>query len=208
MFDSAKYEASLKAMPDLMELDFDLDKTEYCTLDEARDWCKENGINSQSKYREVVTGGVYNSDGKKLPSAPSRYYKILWSKFFGKEERYTGDYTSLEECKNWCKENEINTREKYREVVNGGVYNSDGKKLPGGPNKKYKISWNEFFEKSEYCSLDEARDWCKLNVINSVDKYDKAVNGGVYNSNGKKLPSHPYQKYKNTGWVSWPDLWK
>jgi hypothetical protein len=86
MIDSAKDEAILKAMPDLMELDFDLDKTEYCSLEEARDWCKLNEISTQVRYNKSVFGGVYNSDGKKLPSSPNRQYKnsgwVSWTELW------------------------------------------------------------------------------------------------------------------------------
>jgi superfamily II DNA or RNA helicase len=118
------------------------------------------------------------------------------------------NWMSFEEAKNYVLQNEINTREKWRQFVHSSKrpYN-----LPTTPNLVYKesgwISWGDFFgtnrianQLKTFLSYDEAREILILNGIKSHKKLREFLKSDERSSN---FPGNPKHNYLNNGWVSW-----
>lgn len=126
-----------------------------CFEDFKKDMIKFK-IKSEPHYRDFR-----EKNGKiNWPSSIS-YYKITWTKFFGKNK------LSLNDLKKDLKKFKINSQPQYKKFKIKHSKNN----WPGDPNKHYKINWSELFEKTKL-SLKELRTELKKLKIKSMPHYN------------------------------------
>jgi hypothetical protein len=161
----------------LLEL-FNFGKIEFLSLKDLKLELKKYKINSQSKYIKYRK----EKNKKDWPSNPNRTYKIFWRELFDKEP-----FLSLKELKFELKKYKINSKLKYKKYRK----EKNKKNWPPTPNRTYKISWRELFDK-ENLSLKDLKSELKKYKIDKVPKYIKYRK----EKNKTNWPSNPDRTYK------------
>lgn len=149
----------------------------HATLDEHRQWCRDNGITHTIAYRKADKPWNFYV-------CPLTAFGLNSSNFFEKKERTA--FVAMEACQEWCEKNGINTSKKYRAAVKPLGF-------PGTPWKAYKVSYYEFFGKKEkvFASIDAVVIWCRNNKVLSDKQYRAKKSRRPEN-----FPSKPYEHYK------------
>ena len=168
----------------------------YPTCYEAKQAVKKLGISSQAEYNKR-----YKEDPR-LPSSPAVIYNgegwISWPNYLG---RKTIDfYPTYEEARGAVMELKIKSPRDYNKR-----YKEDPR-LPSNPQKAYQgngwISWPNYLGRKTidfYPTSEEARKAVIKLGIGSKSEYAKRY------KEDPRLPLKPDRKYKNKGWISWPN---
>ena len=166
-------------------------KKTFPTFEEAKTIVKEKGI------KDI---GGYQLEYKKLglPSNPNHSYKekgqIGWTDFLGTDKYYP----TYEDAKKIVKDNNLQTREKYK-----ASFKKYG--LPADPSAFYKkkgwIDYYDFFghNSKDYPSYEKTKRILKENGITTLSKYklSRKILG---------LPSNPRRYFKDKGWIDRNDF--
>ena len=168
---------------------------------EFKQWLKDNGINTQRKYRAAYRAGLLPNN---FPSEPvySYFECKSWCDLFDKEPRKIEKRISYGKLKQWLKKHGINSKRKYFSAFRE-------RRLPLGspcnPMQVYREckGWWHLFGKDPgksritmpYFKLQE---WLKKHGINTQRKYRAAYRAGLL---PLEAPCKPEEVYSE--WQSW-----
>lgn len=166
----------------------------YLTYEEARKAVQKIGIQSGGEYRKS-----YKTDPK-LPANPERNYRgkgwVSWYHFLKKD--LPNFYPSYEETKEAIKRLGIKSESEYRQR------RREDPRLPSDLPRFYSgkgwIDWSQLFGRKSrnllYPTYEEAKESVSKMGIRSKSEYSKRYKAD------SRLPSDPYEFYKNRGWVN------
>ena len=179
----------------------------YLSFEEAKEFMKDNHINSESEWQ------VFRKKNKieNIPFKLERTYSNHWKgfpHFFGKE------IFAYEESKEFIQKFNIKSSRDYFNFVKtkDSVVN-----LPTVPNRVYKdsgwVDWKEFLgynirrtANREYVSFEKAKMFCSQHKINSSNEYKEFLKNNPNMITENFFTSKPERVYKDDGWKGWADF--
>ncbi len=179
----------------------------YLSFEEAKEFMKDNHINSESEWQ------VFRKKNKieNIPFKLERTYSNHWkgfSHFFGKE------IFAYEESKEFIQKFNIKSSRDYFNFVKtkDSVVN-----LPTVPYRVYKdsgwVDWKEFLgynirrtANREYVSFEKAKMFCSKHKFNSSNEYKEFLKNNPNMITENFFTSKPERVYKDDGWKGWADF--
>lgn len=167
-----------------------MEKT-FPSYKEAQKILQENGISGKEKYN-----AYYKTLG--LPSNPKSFYCEEWCDWYTFLGKTKTEYPTYEEAQRILQENGITSMREYKSSYRI-------LKLPSAPETYYQgkgwIDTPNFFGRTKvsYPSYEEAQRIVIEHGINSTTEYHSSYKE-------LRLPSEPFNTYKNKGWISWSEF--
>jgi hypothetical protein len=181
----------------------------------AKEWAKEQGVDSESKWRALRrTGGL----PRDIPSNPDLVYAVNWvnwGDFFGtgRQAVRSADLVSYEAAKAWAQKSGLRQAREWTEANKAGLLPAG---IPGTPSNVYADQWEGWGiflgvsdsakRRRKWKTFDEARQWAReLALEHGVDSeqlwraYLKTTHLPT------DIPRAPACVYRDH-WISWGDF--
>ena len=188
-------------------------KVNWRPFEEARKFVHSLKMHSQSEWRAFVKTGDRPLD---IPANPGSVYKELGWKGYG-DWLGTGivavflrEFRSFQSARSFARNLNLQSTKEWKEFAKRNDFPRD---IPKHPNATFKgkgwKDWNDWlgtnrvsWKDRDYLPFLEARKRVHKMKINSRAEWDLARTEGRLPPN---IPSKPWEKYKNDGWVNLGD---
>lgn len=170
------------------------EKKNFISFDELKKEVRDLGIKTKSEYLRM------RNEYPNWPSVPSRVYKesgwISWVDLFDKTE----NIPSFEDLKKDVQRLNIGSSSEYSKFL------LENPNWPQSPQHSYKnkgwVDWYDFLgkEKPKWLNFDELKKEVKEAGVTTQKQYQQE------SRNRPNWPADPYTRFKDEGWISWPDL--
>lgn len=180
----------------------------FLSFEEARKFARGLGFKSQIEYKDYLKVGR----SVRMPSHPDKAYKSEWKgwgDFLGTGNVHARDrkFLSFKKARIFVRKLGLKSQRGWYEYSKTKPDN-----IPTTPDKIYKgewISWGDFLGTGNisnkgriFLSFKKARCFVRKLGFKSLREYREYSKTGRPNN----IPSSPNTKYKDSGWVSWPDF--
>ena len=186
-------------------------------FEEARDYARSLGLNSEKEWKEWSKSGLRPID---IPSHPYQVYKdkgwLSWGDFLGFNEEYVpGKWRTFEEARDFVRSLKLKSHIEWKEWCKSDQKPHD---IPYSPDQLYKdkgwLSWGDFLgykpghvarkrRSSKKRSFTEARDYVRRLGLKSYKEWQEWSKSGQRPSD---IYFNPDRGYKGKGWLSWGDF--
>ena len=200
--------------PDFLGDDAGKAAEKYRSFEDARAYVHTLGLKSAKVWKVWSSSGARPRD---IPSTPDRTYAstgwVSYRDFLGYEARagrHRMQCRSFEDARAYARTLGLKSSTEWRVWSASGARPHD---IPGNPDRTYKsagwLSYPDFLgydvgkAAEKYRSFDDARAYVHTLGLKSSTEWK------VWSSSGARprdIPSHPDQKYKSAGWVSYGDF--
>jgi hypothetical protein len=175
-------------------------------FEEAREFARSLGLNSQAEWKTYVKSGQKPDD---IPAHPNEVYKDVgwnsWGDWLGTGRVHTHDYRPFREAREYVRSLGLKSGTEWRAYVKSGQKPDD---IPANPWVAYKdagwINLNDWLgagrRMGSWRPFEEAREFARSLGLKSLREWQ------AYAVSGQKpddIPSHPSITYKDAGWISW-----
>jgi hypothetical protein len=161
-----------------------------------------------------------------IPSNPNYYYRnngwVSWGNFLGfKTKPYNRNFSPFEETRNFARSLGLRSNGQWRKYCKNELPGKTEKPIdiPANPNVFYKgkgwVSWLDwlgnqkiaFGPAKQFKTFEDARDFARTLNLKSLRDWKKYCSGKLKGKVKRPgdIPSHPYEYYKDKGWISWAD---
>ncbi len=121
------------------------------------------------------------------------------------------NWMSYEQAKKYVQELKINSNTEFYEFAKS---NKKPRTIPSAPSQVYKTEWkgwSDFLNTGRVYNIDypkfsELRNYIRLKKIKTAKEYVKLWREGKLKNNYFHITAKPDVRYKNKGWISWPDF--
>ncbi len=192
-----------------------LEKIEYFTYDEAREYVKALDIKTSKEWKKVIKSKSKSID-KRLPLSPNRFYKNKgwtgWTLFLSLKQsvRSKRNVLPFEEARAFIHSLNFKSWREWKEYCQSG---NKPLEIPSAPNQAYKgkgwVNASDWLNVQlsdrnlEYLPFEEARRIVReLGLKNNTEWVSYCKSG----QKPKNIPSHPNIKYKDEGFISMADF--
>ena len=186
-------------------------------FEEARDYARSLGLNSEKEWKEWSKSGLRPLD---IPSTPDQLFKdkgwLSYGDFLGYKEGYVpGEWRTFEDARDFVSSLELKSKEEWYEWRKSDQKPHD---IPSNPDYLYKeegwLSYGDFLgyrpghvarkrTTAKKRSFTEARDYVRrLGLKSQIEWKDLSKS----DQKPHDIPSRPDQIYKEEGWLSYGDF--
>jgi hypothetical protein len=184
---------------------------EFVSYEDCKKWANDRNLTTQQMWNDYKK--LYGLPDN-IPKYPQKVYKNRgwesWGDFTGHVSPNRIVFMSYEEVKKITQDNNIKSREEWKEFIKS---NKKTFNIPVNPDQTYKNSgwegWSAFFGKNgrsskkygtHYVCYEDAEYFARGLKLKSLKGWGEFVSSNKLPTN---IPFYPNQQYKNDGWVSW-----
>ena len=185
------------------------DLKKFRSFEEAREFARNLKLNNNAAWQKWSKYGQRPCD---IPSTPSVIYKdsgwVSWGDWLGTGNLGPQDYNflSFEKAREFVRNLKLDGHNAWRKWKSNNRPND----IPASPDVTYKdsgwVSWGDWLgtgntQKKNFLVFEEARKFVRNLKLDGQKAWNKWRKNKPEN-----IPSHPYDVYKDSGWVSLGDF--
>lgn len=189
--------------------------TRYRPFEEAREYARLLGLNTQKEWLAFVRGEISDLPPKPndIPENPSKIYPKFW-KCYDDWIRRPSSWRSFEDAREYVRSLKLKSRAAWRRFIKGKLPSLGTKPndIPDFPGSVYKPQWRGFDDwlgvpSKHWLPFEDARKYARSLNLTSKNEW-KMFLKGMFPDIGSKpddIPGHPGDIYKFQGWCGFND---